>query len=100
MSGNYANFKPGDQFTHDKGFLCTVIERDGPDTLFSYEANLSDRISTFYCIAWKVYEASNGRYVWEQGHYYQDDLQGARRALKARSRERAHNDTPKFIQEK
>ena len=81
---------PGDTFTHNNGTIHTVLDVRGPDTLVSYDTERG----RYYAVVWKLEQLENGRYVWNQGHYYQQDFTKAQRALFKRSRDRT---APKIV---
>ena len=84
--------EPGTQILNDNGKIYTVVERRGPDTLLSYETPHG----IYYVIAWRIYQLENTRYVWQQGHYYCENLAGAQRAMITREAERQNKTQYKF----
>ena len=65
--------EPGTVILNDSGKSYTVVEVRGPDTLLSYETPHG----LHYVIAWRLHQLENSRFVWQQGHYYCENLAGA-----------------------
>ena len=85
--------EPGTEIINDNGKTYTVMEVRGPDTLLSYETPHG----IHYMIAWRLYQLENKRFVWQQGHYYCENLTGAQRAMTTRETERQDKPPRKFI---
>lgn len=85
--------KPGDTFVHNSGAIHTVLDVRGPDTLVSYDTEQGK----YYAVAWRLEQLENGRYVWNQGHYFQEDFIKAQRFLFKRNRERTRPNPTLFI---
>ena len=94
----------GIEILNDNGKTYTVIELRGPDTLLSYETPHG----IHYVIAWRLQLLINkhfaGRstadhpiYVWQQGHYFNENLADAQRAMITRESERQAKIPRKFI---
>ena len=95
---------PGTVILNNNGTSYTVVEIRGPDTLLSYETPYG----LHYVIAWRLQLLKNkhfaGRstenhpiYVWQQGHYFNENLADAQRAMLTRESERQAKIPPKFI---
>ncbi|MDL2288333.1 hypothetical protein LJC32_03010 [Oscillospiraceae bacterium OttesenSCG-928-F05] len=70
--------------THNNGRIYTILDERVPDTLLSY----STEYGTHYVIAWKLNYLENGRCDWEQGHYFMENEQDARRSMVYREHDR------------
>ena len=85
--------EPGTVILNDNGKSYTVVETRGPDMLLSYETPSG----LHYVIAWRLYQLENKRFVWQQGHYYSENLAGAQRGMITREAERQAKTPRKFI---
>ena len=85
--------EPGTKIINDNGKTYTAMEMRGPDTLLSYETPHD----LHYMIAWRLYQLENKRFIWQQGHYYIENLAGAQRAMITRETERQDKSPCKFI---